>query len=201
MVDAQIDALQRANLKMTFDPTDLPADAFYPAAKAWALCRAKKAKSGLFGFNRKAHGWPFLRAALLRDLASLNKVELLGWDNWWELGTKAEDQVGAEDRQFFDHAAAVINGLDTSGGFDELLALFDDPRIQTPLRSRLELLGLSKKSLRITRKMTSKRPGKPKGQMRRMGRLASRPPAVPPPRLPGFRTWDGWQSWPGQPRV
>lgn len=58
MVDAQIDALQRANLKMTFDPTDLPADAFYPAAKAWALCRAKKAKSGLFGLTARPTAGP-----------------------------------------------------------------------------------------------------------------------------------------------
>ena len=39
---------------------------------------------------------------------------MLPWDNWWELGTKEDDQVTADDRKFLDQIAAAINGLDST---------------------------------------------------------------------------------------
>ena len=76
---------------------------------------------------------------LLQEIASLNKVEVLPWDNWWELGTKEEDQVTAEERKFLDHIASAIN----ADNFDDISTLFDDPRVGRPLLSKLQTLGLS----------------------------------------------------------
>ncbi len=138
-VDPQIDDVQRKKMNITFDTNNLPAAQFFTGAQAWTACRKGKAKSGKFGHNKKHRGWPYLRMVLLQDLASLNKIEVLPWDNWWELGTKQDDQVTAADRQFLDQLAAAIN----DERFDDLRALFDDPRIGSPLLSKLQLLGLS----------------------------------------------------------
>ena len=139
LVDPQIDDLQRKKLNITFDTTDLPAGQFYTASQAWALCRKGKAKSGKFGHNRKLRGWPYLRMSLLQELAALNKYEVLPWDNWWELGVKQDDQVTAEDRKFLDQIAAAVN----ADNYEDVRALFDDPRIGSPLLSKLQLLGIS----------------------------------------------------------
>ncbi len=141
LVDPQIDDLQRAHFKLPFDPAHLPPEQFYTAARAWALCRKGKAKSRDFGVNKKVKGWPFMRSQLLRELAALNKIELLPWDNWWPLGAKEEIQVTAAERKSLDHIAAAINGLDEQ--FDELRILYDDPDFSNPLHSRLKLMGLT----------------------------------------------------------
>ena len=139
LVDSQIDDIQRAHLQITFDPVHLPAEQFFTAARAWALCRKSKAKSRDFGVNKKVKGWPYMRAQLLRELAALNKVEVLPWDNWWPLGTKEEIQVTAMERKSLDHISAAINGLDEQ--FDDLRVLYDDPDFSGPLLSRLRLMG------------------------------------------------------------
>jgi len=144
MVDPQIDDLQREKMKITFDTTDIPASGqvsfqhFFTGAQAWTLCRKGKAKSGKFGHNRKHRGWPFMRMVLLQEIAAYNKVEVLAWDNWWELGTKGDDQVTADERKFLDQIAAALNADD----FDNARALFDDARIGSPLFSKLQLLGI-----------------------------------------------------------
>ena len=140
-VDPQIDPVLSKHLKITFDPTDIPAGQFYTAAGAWTLCRKKKAKSGRFGFNRKARGWHFMRGQLMRELASMNKVEVLPWDVWWTLASKDETDVTADERKFFDSIAAALTGLEAT--FDDLRALFDDARMRQPLESKLVVLGLA----------------------------------------------------------
>ena len=139
LVDPQIDEVQRRHLGLAFDPGRLPAGQFIPAAQAWAQCRKGKAKSGTFGHNRKLRGWSFLRGSLLLELAALNKVELLPWDHWWDLATKDESQVTADERKRLDTIAAAINGLD--GQFEDLRVLYDAPDFSGPLHSRLKLLG------------------------------------------------------------
>ena len=141
-VDAQIDAAQRKKYAIDFDTLDLPAGKFFTAAQTWALCRANKAKSGTFGRNRKLRGWKFMRASLLLELAALNKIELLLWDLWWDLATCEEDLLALEDRKLLDQVAAQINALD--GSFSEVSVLFEaDPRLGTPVLSKLKLLGLA----------------------------------------------------------
>jgi excinuclease ABC subunit A len=148
LVDPQIDDLQRKLLSITFDTTDLGPEQFFTAARAWALCRKGKAKSGTFGHNRKQRGWPFLRATVAQELAALNKIEVLPWDNWWTVTERDEEKITIDDRRFLDRIAAAINGLDDL--FDDLRALFDDPQISDPLRSKLQLLGLSESAAPVS---------------------------------------------------
>jgi len=141
LVDPQFDDAQRRKHDVTFDTTDIPAGFFYTAAQAWAQCRAGKAKSGTFGFNRKLRGWGYLRSSLVKDLAALNKVEVLPWDQWWDLTTKSEDRLTPEEKGLLDRIAGAINQI--VDRFDEVRTLYeDDPQFSQVALSKLKLLGL-----------------------------------------------------------
>jgi hypothetical protein len=81
MTDAQLDAFQVEQLKADFDPLDVPHDRFVDAGRAWQLYRSGAADGETFGILDMWGPW-FIRGNLARDLASLNKVEMLPWDGW-----------------------------------------------------------------------------------------------------------------------
>ncbi len=80
-VDAQLDDLQREVLKINFDTLDVPRDQFIVGGKAWQMCRSGEQDPDKFGIF-DMHGLGFVRGNLVRDVASLNKMELLPWDCW-----------------------------------------------------------------------------------------------------------------------
>jgi len=80
-VDPMLDKTAIALNGIDFDPYNLPADKFIPAAKAWADSRAGKTDPKLYR-NQDVKGYEVLAAALLCDLAGLNKIELLNWDRY-----------------------------------------------------------------------------------------------------------------------
>lgn len=81
MVDAQLDDFQSQDLKIGFDPLDVPRDQFIVGGKAWLSCRNDETDPNKFGIFDMRGMW-FIRGNLIRDLAALNKVELLPWDGW-----------------------------------------------------------------------------------------------------------------------
>lgn len=81
MVDAQIDDFQRNELKIDFDLLDLPLGKFLVAGQAWNACRKNQANPDNFGIFDMRGLW-FIASNLVRDLASLNKMEFLPWDIW-----------------------------------------------------------------------------------------------------------------------
>lgn len=83
LVDAQLDAIQRKALRVDFNPLDVPRDRFIIAGNAWQMCRTGGADPANFGLTH-AHlqGMWFIAGNVVRDLASLNKMELLPWDVW-----------------------------------------------------------------------------------------------------------------------
>ena len=83
LVDAQLDEVQRRTFQVDFDPTDVPRDRFILAGDAWQKCRAGRADPALFGLSIiKEQGLWWVAQNLIRDLASLNRVEMLPWDVW-----------------------------------------------------------------------------------------------------------------------
>jgi len=83
LVDAQLDARQREVLRLNFDLCDVPRDRFLVAGLAWQMCRAGEADPEAFGLTSlNEHGLWWVRDNLVRDVAALNKVELLPWDSW-----------------------------------------------------------------------------------------------------------------------
>jgi hypothetical protein len=128
MVDAQLDAFQREQLAIQFNPLDVPHDQFVTGGKAWQLCRAGEADPDKFGIF-DMHGLWFVRGNLVRDFLSLNKVEILPWDGGWGFLRDQED-VGSE---IMDRVA----GLTLAGDevFGEIRAWYEsDGRFHLPQR-------------------------------------------------------------------
>jgi hypothetical protein len=81
LVDAQLDELQQGVLKTSFNTLDVPRDQFIVGGAAWKLCRSGQADPAHFGIF-DMNGMDFVKGDFLRDVAALNKVELLPWDCW-----------------------------------------------------------------------------------------------------------------------
>jgi hypothetical protein len=129
MVDPQLDALQRKVLQINFDPCDMPPGQFLPGGQAWQLCRSGLADPDHFGIF-DMHGLWFVRGDLLRDLASLNKMELLPWDCWGLI--EGEDKnLSADDMALLDRVAALT--LADNSAFAEMRTLYEnDARLCVP---------------------------------------------------------------------
>jgi hypothetical protein len=81
LVDAQLDEFQCNAMNIPFDPLDVPRDQFIVGGLAWQMCRSGTADPDSFGIF-DMHGLDFVRGNFIRDVAALNKVELLPWDCW-----------------------------------------------------------------------------------------------------------------------
>ncbi|NLW16734.1 MAG: transglutaminase domain-containing protein [Firmicutes bacterium] len=104
-VDAQLDGLQREKLHISFDPLRLPAGQFVTGAEAWKLWRAGEVDPNKFGIA-EVRGFPVIFGNLVRDLAALNKMELLPWDIW---GLMKKEQLEEADFILADQIASLIN--------------------------------------------------------------------------------------------
>jgi len=128
MVDPQLDALQIETLGVTFDPHDVPADQFIAAGRAWQMCRSGEVDPERFGIF-DMHGLWFVWGNLLRDLAALNKMELLPWDCWGLM--EADDPGSDENLAVFDRVAELTLGIDDD--FGAVRSLYDsDPDLRVP---------------------------------------------------------------------
>jgi hypothetical protein len=94
LVDAQLDAQQRAAFRIAFDPLDVPRPQFLVAGAAWQRCRSGRDDPERFGILDLRGLW-FVRGNLVRDLAARAKRELLPWDGWG-LMAKREESDAAE---------------------------------------------------------------------------------------------------------
>ncbi len=129
MVDAQLDQLQRRGLGIEFDPLDMPPGQFLPAGKAWQLCRAGQADPDQFGIF-DMHGLWFIRGNVIRDLLSLNKIEILPWDAWG-LIAKEDQDISAEEMELLDRIARLTLGRNEA--FPEVRAIYEnDERFHIP---------------------------------------------------------------------
>lgn len=101
LVDAQIDALQKAVFKPDFDTLDVPRDRFLVAGAAWRRCRSGAADPSTFGVaGTEMWGLVEVFGDVLQDLAALQNVELLPW-GWYGLATETgacEREVALIDR-------------------------------------------------------------------------------------------------------
>ena len=130
-VDAQLDEVQRRVLKIDFDPLAVPEDRFIIPAIAWQDCRAGRADPSKFGIFELNGLW-FIAANLVREIAWLNKREMLPWDVWGAM-PKQGQTLAKEELGFFDRLATLTR--DPDAGFDEIRRLYDtDPRVRVPDR-------------------------------------------------------------------
>lgn len=127
-LDAQLDDKQRQALALDFDPADVPQDRFLSGGEAWRLCRAGGADPARFGVDRWWGAW-FIRNNVVRDLAALNKVELLPWDRWGLMDERSPLGGGSVDH-LVDEAAA----LTVAGDWPAFRRLYEqDDRLHAPI--------------------------------------------------------------------
>jgi hypothetical protein len=134
LVDAQLDEVQRKLLALDFDPLDVPRDRFIVAHDAWEQCRAGRRDPSLFGISfANLHGLWFIGSNVIRDVASLNNMELLPWDVW---GGMRRADLPEDQLAFFDRLAALTRGPDEH--FAELRELWQsDARLRIGVGDRV----------------------------------------------------------------
>ncbi|MEU9885282.1 transglutaminase-like domain-containing protein [Sphaerisporangium sp. NPDC051017] len=129
LIDAQLPTPRiMEEFKISFDPMDVPRDRFLVAGDAWRACRQEGADPATFGVSLiDVSGLDFVQGNVVRDLAALNKVEVLPWDGW-NLSERVHlDETDA--RLLDDVAEAESRG----GPFSRLRHLFlGNPGLRTP---------------------------------------------------------------------
>ncbi len=129
--DAQLDRVWLARLPGIENPLDLSPDQFVLAADAWRQCRSGTADAARFGIGFiNLRGLWFITGSLSRDLAALNKREMLPWDVW---GAQAaiDAELSLEELTFHDDLAAMM--VDPDRELAELRALYEaDERLLVP---------------------------------------------------------------------
>jgi hypothetical protein len=131
LVDAQLDAIQRKALHVDFDPLDTPRNKFIIAGDAWQMCRSGLADPAAFGLTHvHLQGLWFIAGNVLRDLASLNRMEMLPWDVWGAMDM-TDQALTDEKKALLDRVAALTLAGDDA--FADLRAIYEsDDRLRVP---------------------------------------------------------------------
>ena len=122
LLDTQFDEVWRAQLKIEHDAFDVPRDRFLTASEAWT--RAAPAKSiPICSASSRATSAAdgSLPAELIRDVAALNKMEVLVWDVWGAM-PQPNSRLNARQLRYFDQLAELTRDPDIA--FDDLMALY-----------------------------------------------------------------------------
>ena len=129
-VDAELDDVHQKALGYSFDPCAVPRDQFIPGGKAWLMCRHGEADPHNFGYGDTVGGLPNIRGNLVRDIAFLNKVEILGWD-YWGIIEADDSSLNEDDLALLDRASTL--SIDSGESFHELRSFYlSDMRLRVP---------------------------------------------------------------------
>lgn len=120
LVDAQLDELQCEAVQISFDPCDVPRDVFLTGDIAWQRCQNEGADPKKFGFLPGYTGLWYVKGHLARDIAALNKIEMLCWDYWGIFERRDVDLP--DDLKLLDHAAKL--SISGNENFVELRSLY-----------------------------------------------------------------------------
>lgn len=95
--------------ELDFDPLDVPRDSHLPAGECWRLCRTGAVEPQSIGMSVLGlTGQWMVRGNVVRDLAALNRAEVLPWDTWG-VGRGGPDLEEPDEEQLaiVDEAARV----------------------------------------------------------------------------------------------
>jgi hypothetical protein len=113
-------------MNIPFDPLDVPREQFIGGGLAWQMCRSGAADPDSFGIF-DMHGLGFIRGDFIRDVAALNKVELLPWDCWGLILHPNLDDPS--DLSLLDTLADLTRG--DAPDFEQVRRLYEsDPRLR-----------------------------------------------------------------------
>ncbi len=88
-------------------PEDLAPGRFLTGGQAWALYRGGTVDPDTFGVAGTDHAWGVgeIRGNAIRDLAALNGLEMLPWDEWGRMKDSYEGRTGPEYDALMDRIA------------------------------------------------------------------------------------------------
>jgi hypothetical protein len=144
-VDAQLDDTWRRRLTIDFPPLDVPSQRFITAGEAWRRCRGGAADPHKFGLSIvNLRGLWYVAGNIVRDVAALNKMELLPWDVWG-----AQPMLNAsltpEQLSWFDRLSGLASG--TAVQWAELRSCYQSdrgllvpPQVFNAVRQRMEAI-------------------------------------------------------------
>jgi hypothetical protein len=94
-------------------PEDVSAAQFLTGGEAWVAYRRGDIDAAQFGVYGTGNWGPGeIRGNAIRDLAALNKVEMLPWDNWGRMESSYKGETGADYDEYVDMIAAVCASED-----------------------------------------------------------------------------------------
>jgi hypothetical protein len=128
LVDAQLASTAKGTYtQVDIDALNVPSDAFLVGGQAWQECRAGNRELTRIGTSAAGlTGMWEVQGSVIRDLANLNRVETLPWDDWGLIPIHYDD-LDPADIELLDRVAAVS----AAGGplTQAIDAYRSDPRI------------------------------------------------------------------------
>lgn len=89
-------------------PEELEPGQFLTGGEAWMSFRRGEIDASRFGVHGTENwGSAEIRGNAVKDLAALNKIEMLPWDEWGRMTDAYEGRTGADYDQLLDTLAAV----------------------------------------------------------------------------------------------
>lgn len=145
LVDPQFDSMWVRNLKIKHDVLDVPRNHFLVPGDAWRMCRSMEADPAKFGIEDFRGLW-FVAGNLIKDIASLNKMEMLQWDGWGAMPRPNNQMQDKKRLKFLDELAPLSS--DPNANFKRLrnvyreksLRLYVPERVFNASRGHLETI-------------------------------------------------------------
>ncbi len=97
-------------------PEDLGPGEFLTGGEAWSAFRQGKIDPASFGvYGSENWGPGEIRGNAVKDLAALNKVEMLPWDTWGRMEDAYKGETGPDYDELLDTLAAACAADDPAG--------------------------------------------------------------------------------------
>lgn len=109
-VDPEQDERLIEKNQIDFEVLDIPSNRFLVSGQAWQIGRESKARWNDFGVNDDVKGRWFVASYLIRDLAALNRHEVLLWDTWGLMNVF--DKLSPSDLELLDRIAHLTTSKD-----------------------------------------------------------------------------------------
>ncbi|GIZ99048.1 hypothetical protein TTY48_36600 [Tsukamurella sp. TY48] len=110
-------------------PDDLRPGEFLSGAEAWLAYRNNRVDAMEFGvYGTENWGPAEIRGNLVKDLAALNRVEMLPWDEWGRMTEAYDGRTGPDYDALLDQVAAVCSGDDLS----QISTVYGHPDLTVP---------------------------------------------------------------------
>lgn len=135
LVDPQFDQIWIKKMNLSHDIYDVPRDQFIMPAEAWQKCRSGVWNAHTFGTsNGEMNGLWFIAGNMIKDLAALNRMEMLQWDAWVSMPRPNNTMKDSKRLAFFDNLAELLSDPDNK--YESLQALYgaEQNKVHVPQR-------------------------------------------------------------------